>query len=58
MKKIIYTIILVMCINLLDAQVIYEEFESYKLGETREIKIQLPRGYDGNADKAIHCLSY
>lgn len=52
MKKIIYTLILVMCINLLDAQVIYEEFESYKLGETREIKIQLPRGYDGNADKS------
>lgn len=29
-----------------DAQVIYEPFESSKLGETREIKIQLPRNYD------------
>ncbi len=34
------------------AQVIYEPFESAKLGETREVKIQLPRGYDSNEDKA------
>ncbi len=34
------------------AQVIYEPFESTKLGETREVKIQLPRGYDSNEDKA------
>ena len=32
-------------------QTIYEEFESYKLGESREIKIQLPRNYDKNEDK-------
>lgn len=30
----------------MDAQVIYHPFESSKLGETREIKIQLPRNYD------------
>ena len=29
-----------------------EEFESYKLGETREIKIQLPRNYDENIDQS------
>ncbi|MBT8258316.1 MAG: esterase [Bacteroidia bacterium] len=33
------------------AQTIYEEFNSYKLGENREIKIQLPRNYDENPDK-------
>ncbi|WP_027125625.1 alpha/beta hydrolase [Gelidibacter mesophilus] len=30
----------------MDAQVIYEPFHSSKLGETREIKIQLPRNYN------------
>ena len=30
----------------MDAQVIYQPIESLKLGETREIKIQLPRNYD------------
>jgi len=52
MKKLIYTFILVFCAKTIDAQVIYENFESYKLGETREIKIQLPRGYDNNKDKS------
>ena len=31
---------------LTQAQVIYHPFESTKLGETRELKIQLPRNYD------------
>ena len=35
MKNYIYTFILAFCINTLTAQTIYEEFESYKLGETR-----------------------
>ncbi len=52
MKKIIYPFILVLCVNTLIAQTIYEEFESRKLGETREIKIQLPRNYDENTDKS------
>ncbi len=52
MKKLIYALILLFCVNLLNAQVIYEEFQSNKLGETREIKIQLPRGYDANTDKS------
>lgn len=37
--------------NLLQAQVIYEPYDSYKLGETRELKIQLPRDYDENDKK-------
>jgi len=52
MKNIIYTLILVFCVNTLIAQTIYEEFESYKLGETREIKIQLPRNYEENTEQS------
>lgn len=52
MKNIIYTFILVFCANTLISQTIYEEFESNKLGETREIKIQLPRNYDENTDQS------
>ena len=52
MKKIIYIFILIFCINTLIAQTIYEEFESYKLDETREIKIQLPRNYEENTDQS------
>lgn len=33
------------------AQVKYENFNSTKLGTDRQIKIQLPRGYDANEDK-------
>ena len=36
---------------LLEAQVKYETIESSKLGESRELKIQLPRGYNSNEDK-------
>jgi hypothetical protein len=52
MKKISFIFILAFCVNTLNAQTIYENFESYKLGETREIKIQLPRNYDKNLDKS------
>lgn len=51
MKKLIYFFALIGCIQLSSSQVIYEPFESVKLGETREVKIQLPRGYDANEDK-------
>ena len=34
------------------SKVIYEEFSSYKLGETRRLKIQLPRDYDSNTEKS------
>jgi len=39
-----------MCTGL-SAQVIYEEFNSTKLGENRKLKIQLPRNYDANTSK-------
>ena len=52
MKNIIYTLILVFCVNTLIAQTIYEEIESYKLGETRKIKIQLPRNYEENTEQS------
>lgn len=34
------------------SKVIYEEFSSYKLGETRRLKIQLPRDYESNVEKS------
>ena len=52
MKSIISVLFLVFTINSIEAQVIYEPFESNKLGETRELKIQLPRGYSNDSDKA------
>ncbi len=33
------------------SQTVYEEFSSSKLGESRRLKIQLPRNYDTNTDK-------
>ncbi len=33
------------------SQTIYKEIESLKLGEKRQLKIQLPRNYDSNTDK-------
>ena len=52
MKFILYIFISFLCVNALIAQTIYEEFESYKLGERREIKIQLPRNYEENIEKS------
>ena len=51
MKKICLSFICILAFQLINAQVIYEPFESSKLGDSREIKIQLPRGYDENKDK-------
>ena len=50
MKNIIYIFTFLFASQLINAQVLYEAFESSKLGESREIKIQLPRGYDENKD--------
>lgn len=33
------------------SQIIYEEFNSAKLGESRKLKIQLPRNYEKNTEK-------
>ncbi|MBN4070556.1 esterase [Olleya sp. AH-315-F22] len=52
MKSILNIFIFFFCANFIIAQTIYEEFESYKLGERREIKIQLPRNYDENIEKS------
>ena len=47
------TIVLILCglfCQITTSQVIYETIESSKLGQTREIKIQLPRNYDPEGD--------
>ncbi|PWK20379.1 alpha/beta hydrolase [Xanthomarina spongicola] len=51
MKKYIYLLVFFICIQFANAQFIYEPFNSAKLSETREVKIQLPRGYDDHPDK-------
>jgi len=52
MKTLFPILALVFCLSPITAQVAYEEFESYKLGERRQIKIQLPRGYEENTDQS------
>ena len=42
-----FTLLILLMISLkVSSQVIYEPFQSSKLGESRDIKIQLPRNYD------------
>ena len=52
MKKPILSI-LFLCFSIcfINAQVVYKSIESSKLGESRQLKIQLPRGYEKNTDK-------
>lgn len=52
MKKaiLLFTVIL-SALSFLNAQIKYEKIQSDKLGEERQIKIQLPRGYASNEDK-------
>ncbi|GGD19793.1 alpha/beta hydrolase [Hyunsoonleella pacifica] len=53
MKKAINLfLVLILVFNYLAAQVKYENFQSSKLGEERQIKIQLPRGYNTNEEKS------
>lgn len=43
----------IMCFNATaQSKVIYEEFTSYKLDDTRRLKIQLPRDYEANVEKS------
>ncbi|GAA3600486.1 alpha/beta hydrolase-fold protein [Flavivirga amylovorans] len=49
-KAVVFFLLLFVSLNL-GAQVKYETFQSYKLGEDRQLKIQLPRGYKTNTDK-------
>lgn len=46
MKKLIYSIVFFFFFQITNAQVIYESFNSSKLGEKRDLKILLPRGYN------------
>ncbi|MFC7356376.1 alpha/beta hydrolase [Jejudonia soesokkakensis] len=51
MKKYILLIITTLLAFPTFSQIKYEEFTSAKLGESRRLKIQLPRNYDTNTDK-------
>lgn len=51
MKYVLSAILLFCSFNNMDAQVKYESFESVKLGQKRELKIQLPRGYSNDTAK-------
>lgn len=48
MKKLITLFFVCFVSHCVISQAIYEEFDSYKLGENRKIKIQLPRNYDAD----------
>ena len=47
-----FLLVLFLVSNSISAQVKYENFQSTKLGEERQIKIQLPRGYNSNEEKS------
>jgi len=51
MKKIVVLIYCLFSSVIGSAQVVYEEFNSSKLGESRRLKIQLPRNYEINTEK-------
>lgn len=51
MKTKLTTFIAFLCFSVLSSQTIYEEFQSAKLGASRELKIQLPRNYEENTEK-------
>lgn len=51
MKTKLTTFVAILCFSFLNSQTIYEEFQSAKLGNTRQLKIQLPRNYEENTEK-------
>lgn len=52
MKRILLLLILALCNSgILQAQVVYEEFASERLGANRKLKIQLPRSYSSEEEK-------
>jgi predicted alpha/beta superfamily hydrolase len=51
MKNILLFVVGVLLSNASFSQIIYEEFNSTKLDQSRRLKIQLPRNYDKNVDK-------
>jgi len=50
-KTVVFFLFLFLAFNTSIAQVKYETIQSSKLGEERQIKIQLPRGYNSDEDK-------
>ncbi|GGG38365.1 alpha/beta hydrolase [Bizionia arctica] len=55
MKKPIALLLLLCCAQTLISQVIYESFQSTRIGESRDLKILLPRGYNSE-DKTEYPL--
>ena len=51
MKKTLLLLLLFFVTISASTQIIYEEFNSSILGESRQLKIQLPRNYDTNTEK-------
>ncbi|RAJ12144.1 alpha/beta hydrolase [Olleya aquimaris] len=51
MKPILFLFVSLFFMQNISAQTIYKELNSEKLGETRQIKIQLPRNYDTSDKK-------
>lgn len=51
MRKILLFTFCILFTNTFFSQTLYERFNSDKLGETRRLKIQLPRNYEANAPK-------
>lgn len=56
MYKKLLLICLFIAPNLFTAQTIYKSLKSSKLGEERELKIQLPRNYENNKEKSYPVL--
>ena len=50
-KTLVFFLLLCFAVKSNEAQVKYETIQSSKLGEERQIKVQLPRGYNSNEDK-------
>ena len=46
MKKALLFLFIMLCVTSINAQTIYESFESRKLNTTRNLKIRLPNNYD------------
>tara|TARA_R110002020_G_scaffold158989_9_gene342564 strand:- start:405 stop:1553 length:1149 start_codon:yes stop_codon:yes gene_type:complete len=51
MKKQLQLILLLLLVGSLSAQIQYKEINAQKLGEKRQLKIQLPRNYDQNPER-------
>ncbi|MGV8815087.1 MAG: alpha/beta hydrolase [Gelidibacter sp.] len=50
MTKALFFIFILLCSISINAQTIYEQFESRKLNSTRELKIRLPKDYDADSN--------